>query len=153
TGANNWIVSGVDNPYFNQFENPLTSRLNRFIGNMNVSYDLFKWLTISYRLGGDMYTDRRKEIFAITSGRVPLGNVREEMFFRNEINGDLIIRASKNNLFFKDFNVSGLIGQNINQRKFQDISAQGDQLASPGFYNINNGSVFSVGTFENSTVR
>src|SRR5258705_11386438 len=80
TGTNNWIVSNVDNPYYNQFENPLTSRLNRFIGTINVSYDLLKWLNISYRLGGDMYTDRRKEIFPISaSGRVPLGNVREEM--------------------------------------------------------------------------
>jgi TonB-linked SusC/RagA family outer membrane protein len=153
TGANNYLLPGVDNPYFDQFENPLTSNLNRFTGNINVSYDATTWLNISYRLGGDMYTDRRKQIFAITSGRVPLGNVREEMFFRNEINGDLIIRASKNNLFIHDLSISGLIGQNINQRKFQDIGAQADQLAAPGFYNLNNGSVFSVGTGENSSLR
>jgi TonB-linked SusC/RagA family outer membrane protein len=152
-GTNNYVLPGVDNPYFDQFENPLTSNLNRFTGNINIGYDLLKWLNISYRLGGDMYTDRRKQIFAISSGRVPLGNVREEMFFRNEINGDLIIRASKNNLFIHDLNVSGLIGQNINQRRFQDIAAQADQLAIPGFYNASNGAVFSVGTGETSSLR
>jgi TonB-linked SusC/RagA family outer membrane protein len=152
-GTNNYLLPGVDNPYFDQFENPLTSNLNRFIGNVNVGYDATKWLNISYRLGGDIYTDRRKQIFAISSGRVPAGNVREEMFFRNEINGDLIIRASKNNLFIHGLSLSGLVGQNINQRRFQDIAVQGDALAIPGFYNVSNGSVFTVGSGESSTLR
>ena len=153
TGANNYLLPNVDNPYFDQFENPLISNLNRFTGNINVGYDLFKWLNISYRLGGDMYTDRRKQIFAITSGRVPTGNVREEMFFRSEINGDLIIRATKENLFLHDLSLTGLIGQNINQRRFQDLAVQADQLAVPGFYNASNGSVFTVGSGEATSLR
>lgn len=153
TGGNNYLLPGVDNPYFDQFENPLTSNVNRFIGNANIGYDMFNWLNISYRLGGDIYTDRRKQVFAITSGRVPNGNVRDEMFFRSEINGDLIIRATKNNLFLHDLNLTGLVGQNINQRRFQDIAVQGDQLGAPGFYNVNNGSVFSVGSGESSSLR
>ena len=152
-GTNNYPFAGVDNPYFDQFENPLTSNLNRFTGNINVSYDAFKWLNISYRAGGDMYTDRRKQIFAISANRVPAGNVREEMFFRNEINGDLIIRATKNNLFIHDLSLIALVGQNINQRRFQDIAVQGDQLSVPGFYNVGNGAVFSVGSGEVSTLR
>ncbi|HMK05861.1 MAG TPA: SusC/RagA family TonB-linked outer membrane protein [Ferruginibacter sp.] len=153
TGNNNYLIAGVENPYFAQFENPLTSNLNRFIGHINVSYDLYKWLNISYRLGGDMYTDRRKQVFAITSGRVPLGNIREEMFFRNEINGDLIIRATRNNLFHTALSVTGLVGQNINQRKFQNIAVQADQLAANGFFNTTNGSVFTVGSAETSSLR
>ena len=153
SGTNNYLLPGVDNPYFDQFENPLTSNLNRFTGNVNIGYDATKWLNISYRLGGDMYTDRRKQIFAISSGRVPLGNVRDEVFFRNEINGDLIIRATRNNIFHSDLSITGLVGQNINQRKFQDVASQADQLAIPGFFNASNGAVFSVGTGELSTLR
>ena len=153
TGANNYLLPGVDNPYFDQFENPLTSNLNRFTGSLTIGYDAYKWLNISYRLGADMYTDRRKQIFAISSGRVPAGNVRDEMFFRNEINGDLIIRATKNNIFHSDLSVTGLVGQNINQRKFQDIAVQADQLSAVGFYNSSNGSVFTVGSNENSSLR
>jgi TonB-linked SusC/RagA family outer membrane protein len=152
-GTNNYPFSGVDNPYFDQFENPLTSNLNRFTGNINVGYDAFSWLNISYRAGGDIYTDRRKQIFAISANRVPAGNVREEMFFRNEMNGDLIIRATKNNLFIHDLSLIALVGQNINQRRFQDIAVQGDQLSVPGFYNVGNGAVFSVGSGETSTLR
>ncbi len=152
-GTNNYLLPGVDNPYFDQFENPVTSNLNRFTGNINIGYDAFKWLNISYRLGGDIYTDRRKQIFAISSGRVPLGNVRDEMFFRNELNGDLIIRATKDNIFHSNLSITALVGQNLNQRRFQNIGAQADQLAVPGFYNASNGAVFSVGTGESSTLR
>jgi TonB-linked SusC/RagA family outer membrane protein len=152
-GTNNFLIPNVDNPYFDQFENPLTSNLNRFTANFNIGYDIYKWLNISYRVGGDMYTDRRKQIFAISSGRVPAGNVREEMFFRNELNGDLIIRAQKSNIFHSDLSVTGLIGQNINQRKFQNIAVQGDALAIPGFYNVSNGPTLTVGSGESSTLR
>jgi len=152
-GTNNYLIPNVDNPYFDQFENPLTSNLNRFGGNINVGYDMFKWLNISYRLGGDIYTDRRKQIIAISSGRVPTGVVREEMFFRSEINGDLIITATKNNLFLHDLNVTALIGQNVNQRRFQDLATQGDALAIPGFYNVSNGGVFTVGSGEATSIR
>ncbi len=152
-GTNNYSVPGVENPYFDVFENPLTSNLNRFTGSVNIGYDILKWLNISYRLGADMYTDRRKQIFAVSSVRVPSGNVRDEIFFRNEINGDLIIKATKNNLFIHDLSLTALVGQNINQRKFQDLAVQGDALAIPGFYNVSNGSVFTVGSGESSTTR
>lgn len=151
-GTNNFVLAG-DNPYFDQFENPSNSNLNRFTGNINIGYDALSWLNISYRLGADMYTDRRKQIFAKSSNRVPNGNVREEMFFRNEVNGDLIIRATRNNVLIRDLSLTALVGQNINQRKFQDIAVQGDQLSVPGFYNVGNASVFSVGSGEVSTLR
>lgn len=152
-GTNNYLIPGVENPYFDVFENPSISNLNRFTGSVNVGYDILKWLNISYRLGADMYTDRRKQIFAVSSVRVPSGNVRDEMFFRNEINGDLIIRATRSNFLLHDLSLTALVGQNINQRKFQDIAVQGDALAIPGFYNVSNGSVFTVGSGESSSLR
>lgn len=155
-GTNNYLIPNVDNPYFDQYENPLTSNLNRFTGSINIGYDMTKWLNISYRLGGDIYTDRRKQIFAVSSGRVPGGNVREQMFFRNEINGDLIIKATKNSLFHSGLSVTGLLGQNINQRRFQNIVVQGDAFAIPGFYNVSNVNAaagFAVGSGEATTLR
>ena len=151
-GTNNFLIPNTDNPYFDAFENPLISNLNRLIGNANIQYDILKWLNVSYRIGGDIYNDRRKQIFAITSGRVPTGQVREEAFFRSEINGDLIVSAPKISLLH-NLNLSALIGQNINQRRFQDLALQADQLAIPGFYNASNGAVFTNGSSEFTTLR
>lgn len=152
-GTNNYLFPSTDNPYFDAYENPVTSNVSRFTGNTTVAYDMFPWLNISYRLGLDTYTDRRKQIFAISSGRVPLGQALDQTIFRSEVNGDLIISAKKNGLFIKDLNLTGIIGQNINQRKYQTVLLQGDNLAVPGFYNVSNATVFTNGSLEQSTLR
>ncbi len=152
-GSNNFVIPNTENPYFGAFENPLKSNLYRFTANTTVSYDPTTWLNISYRLGLDAYVDRRKQVFAVGSGRVPAGQVLENTIYRSEVNGDLIITATKNNLFVKGLNLTGLVGQNVNQRTFQSTQIQGDNLAIPGFYNISNATTLTNGSFENNSNR
>jgi TonB-linked SusC/RagA family outer membrane protein len=152
-GTNNWPITGQDNPYYDAFKNPLKSNLYRIIGNVNIGYDIASWLNVSYRLGIDAYTDRRKQIFAISSARVPLGQDLESTIYRSEINGDLVLSAHKNDFLIKDLSINGLLGQNINQRRFQVVTAQADALAIPGFYQISNGGNFAAGTAESTTLQ
>ncbi|MBN8837464.1 MAG: SusC/RagA family TonB-linked outer membrane protein [Sphingobacteriia bacterium] len=142
-GSNNWWVSGRDNPYFASYENPITSNLIRFIGNLKISYDVTNWLNISYRLGADAYNDRRKRIVAIGSTQASgTGRVTEDIFFRSEFNGDLLINMKKSNLF-KGLNANLLLGQNINQRTYQNATVTALSLTIPNFYNVSNGTNFS----------
>lgn len=150
-GSNNWLIPNQDNPYFDAYEDPLKSNLYRFIGNINVGYDITSWLTVAYRLGADIYTDRRKQIFAVTSARVPGGQVVENTISRSEINGDLTLTAKKDHFLFDKLNFSALLGQNLNQRLFQNVYLQGDNLAFPGFYNISNATVLTNGSGEATT--
>ncbi len=152
-GKNVFFAPGSDNPYFDAYQNPLTSALNRVIGNVNANYDILPWLNLSYRIGLDTYFDRRKQIFAISSARVPAGQVLQDDFFRSEINSDLILRATRKNIFIEKLNGSLLLGQNINQRKFENTTLQGDNLTIPGFYNVSNATVFTNGSQENSSLR
>ena len=152
TGANQYFT-GVENPYFSITQNPTTSSLTRFINVANLSYEATPWLNIVYRAGLDTYTDRRKQIFALGSVRQPTGQVQDQSFFRSEFNSDLIVTAHKDNLLAEGLNVSFLVGQNVNQRRFQTISSQADNLTLPGFYNAQNGSVFSNGTGEATSLR
>lgn len=152
-GSNNYVIPNTENPYFGAYENPLKSNLYRILGNVTLGYDITNWLNVSYRLGVDAYTDRRKQIFAVGSGRVPAGQVLDNSIFRSEVNGDLIISAHRNDFVFKDLNISGLIGQNINQRSFQTVQVQGDNLAIPGFYNVSNATTFTNGSFETNSLQ
>ncbi len=152
-GTNNWYVPSTDNPYFGIFENPITSNLTRVIGNVNLGYDLTNWLNVSYRLGMDAYTDRRKQIFAKSSGQRPQGQVLEDIFYRSELTGQLLVSAKKNDLFFEGFDANLLLGNEVNQRKYQNTTVQGDQLTIPGFYNASNATVFTNGTGELNFVR
>ena len=152
-GSNNYVIPNTENPFFGAYENPLKSNLYRITGNVNLGYDITSWLNINYRLGVDAYTDRRKQIFAVGSGRVPAGQVLENTIFRSEVNGDLIITAKKDNFLVKDLSVSALVGQNINQRNFQSVQVQGDNLAIPGFYNVSNATTFTNGSNEANSIQ
>jgi TonB-linked SusC/RagA family outer membrane protein len=150
-GTNNFPITGSDNPYYDAYKNPLKSNLYRVLGNVNIGYDVLPWLNVNYRLGIDAYTDRRKQIFAVSSGRVPGGQDLENTLYRSEVNGDLIVTAHKAGFLLPDLDVTALVGQNINQRLFQSVQVQADALAIPGYYNANNGTVFSNGSNESTT--
>ena len=152
TGANLYFP-GVENPYFSLTQNPTTSSLTRFINVASLSYEATPWLRVDYRAGLDTYTDRRKQVFAIGSIRQPTGQVQDQNFYRSEFNSDLIVTAHKDNVLTDGLNVSLLVGQNVNQRRFQSIASQADNLTLPGFYNAQNGSVFSNGTGESNSLR
>ncbi|MES2457619.1 MAG: SusC/RagA family TonB-linked outer membrane protein [Bacteroidota bacterium] len=144
-GTNNWFVTGRDNPYFAANENSFTSNLSRFMANGSISYDILPWLNASYRLGVDSYTDRRKRYVAIGSTQAAAsgGSVLEDVYFRSEVNGDLIVTAKKDDIFTDGLNATALLGQNINQRLFQNVYVNGAGLTIPGYTNVSNGSVFT----------
>ncbi len=152
-GTNNFLIPNIENPYFGANENTTKSNVSRILGNVTLGYDMFKWLNISYRLGLDVYTDRRKNVYAVSSIRNPAGQVVENTFYRNELNGDLIITAKKNNLFTKDLSLTAIAGQNFNQRIFQNTLLQGDGFAIPGFYNISNATTLTNGSAETNSLR
>lgn len=143
-GSNNWWVSGRDNPYFASYENPVNSNLIRFLGNVKISYDVNDWLNVSYRLGADAYNDRRKRIVAVGSTQASgTGRVTEDNFFRSEFNGDLLVSLKKQDIFTKSLNANLLLGQNVNQRIYQNTYVTALSLSIPNFYNVSNGTNFS----------
>ncbi len=152
-GTNNFLIPNVENPYFGAYENTTKSNVYRWLGNINVGYDINNWLNVGYRLGLDAYTDRRKQVYAISSIRNPAGQIIENTITRSELNGDLIITAKKNGFLAKKLDLTALVGQNFNQRKFQSVFLQGDGLVIPGYYNINNATTLTNGSFETSTTQ
>ncbi|WP_310394490.1 SusC/RagA family TonB-linked outer membrane protein [Hymenobacter sp.] len=143
---------GADNPYWNLRNNPTTSDLTRFINVGNLSYEVAPWLNVAYRLGLDTYTDRRKAVYAVGAARVPSGQVLDQSVFRSELNGDLLITLKKDNIGVAGLNANLLLGQNVNQRRFQTISSQADNVI-PGFTNSSAGGVFSNQPPEQSELR
>ena len=143
----------TENPYFSVNNNPFNSNLTRFINVANVGYDIAPWLNVAYRAGFDTYTDRRKTVYSISSQRAGNGSVVDAAVFRSELNGDLLITAKKDNIFLEGLNANLLLGQNVNQRRSQTITSQGDDLIQNGFPNANVAKTFSNGTGETSSTR
>ncbi|WP_046247388.1 SusC/RagA family TonB-linked outer membrane protein, partial [Hymenobacter terrenus] len=128
-----------DNPYWTVNENPTRDDNSRILGNLTLTYNPLPWLRIMNRGGGDIYTDRRKSIFAIYSNGNPgdlSGEIRENTRYHRELYNDLTATGSFN-LTEKLF-ASLTVGNNINERYDQNLFARGQQLAVPGFYNLSN---------------
>lgn len=128
------------------------STVDRVFGFVKLGYNITDWLNVTYRITGDTYTDRRKTTYQIGSNRNATGRITDDMYFASEFNGDLLITASKDNLFIEKLNANLLLGQNINQRRTQQISADGQTMAIPNFNNLVNTSVFTA-TGEASSLR
>ncbi|MFD2200911.1 SusC/RagA family TonB-linked outer membrane protein [Shivajiella indica] len=124
----------------------LTSKVDRLFGGFNIGYDFADWLNISYRITGDTYTDRRKLLLRPGSVRTPQGQIDEDMVYRSELNGDLLINMRKQNLFGSGVNATLLLGQNINQRDFQNMTVSSLDFVLPGFDHVDNGNVFNNST-------
>ena len=146
-GRSVYIGTG-ENPRWSLDRNSTSSTLTRFINVANLSYEITPWLNVAYRAGLDTYTDRRKQIYDIGSQRAAAGQIVDQTLYRSEINGDLLINLKKDNILTEGLNANLLLGQNINQRRVQEVFAQGDDLVLPDFYNISNARVFtSTGEF------
>ncbi|MVM39129.1 SusC/RagA family TonB-linked outer membrane protein [Spirosoma sp. HMF3257] len=149
----NFYIGSTENPIWSLEKNSTKSYTDRIIGNVNFSYDIVKGINLYYRAGIDTYTDRRKQIFGLGSGRVPTGGVSEFTNYRQEINSDLILSGQKQNVLLEGLNIEGRVGMNVNQRKAQFIDADGQTLTLPNFFNLSNATVYSNNTSESNSLR
>lgn len=149
----NFYIGTTENPIWSLEKNSTKSYTDRIIGNVNFSYDIVKGINLYYRAGIDTYTDRRKQIFGLGSGRVPTGGVSEFTNYRQEINSDLILSGQKQNILLEGLNIEGRVGMNVNQRKAQFIDADGQTLTLPNFFNLSNATVYSNNTSESNSLR
>ncbi len=130
-----------DNPFFTANENPFTSNVNRFIGNVFADYKLHKNIGVSYRLGIDNYSDKRKQIFAVSSFGDDIGGVGQvnlNNLISSRIYGDFLANWNKD--LSEKLNLGVTLGQNFTKNQFDDVFSRGANLAIPGFYNLSNAS-------------
>lgn len=143
TGEDFYFVNGQNHPLWSIQNTFFNSNVDRVFGNLSVGYDITNWLNVSYRVTADTYTDNRKQVQRVGAARAPQGQIDEDLRFRSELNGDLLITAKKNDLFVQGLNANLLLGQNLNQRSFRQSGVVSQSLAIPGFDNVGVGSVFT----------
>jgi len=131
--ASNNFTTGFNNPYWLVNNNSLPSLVNRVIASNETNIQVLPWLKITNRIGIDTYTDEQKERVNIQTISVPQGRMFESVTKRTQINNDLILSGNKD---FGDWNLTALLGGNINDRKYLARTIRGEDLSVPGFYDI-----------------
>jgi TonB-linked SusC/RagA family outer membrane protein len=136
-GSQRLYRAARNNPYWLLDNTGLKDKIDRIIPVFNLSYTPFGWLTITERLGGDMYYNTLEYHENIgTVGNFQGGRVYNRALTYQQWNNDLIVSGHTN--FGKDLFAELLLGNNVvvnyNDSKFD----QGIGLSLPGFYNISN---------------
>ncbi len=135
-----------DNPFFTEKFNTSNEEVNRIIGNISMSYDIKPWLTATYRIGTDTYSQEYKVINAKTSkggsAASLTGAIQDEIFNRSELSSYATVTLNKR-FMDNNFGVRAFVGNEINQRKTRDIGATGTDIQIVGLNNITNTLNFS----------
>ena len=150
TGTYGFYGAYTMNPYFVLKNNRNTNKVDHIQGNTTLNYKATPWLTITERIGGDVYSDRRYQKwkkysytpidpFWAGNDQVSQGKYSEDLYNVNEITNDLMLNINKE--INKDFKVYGTLGHNVYQRTQTNLFAETNQqggLAIAGYYNISN---------------
>ncbi|MEM6344665.1 MAG: SusC/RagA family TonB-linked outer membrane protein [Bacteroidota bacterium] len=140
-GSQRSYRAGVyDNPYWTINKNPFNDDVNRMIGYASAKYQFTPWLSLSYKLGMDFFTDRRKGAFDINPSPFGYnwseGQVYQSFRSSRDLNSDLLLQFNKN--FGSNLSVNATLGHNYYHTRGTTQSATGNVLASPNFYHISN---------------
>ncbi|WNJ20516.1 SusC/RagA family TonB-linked outer membrane protein [Pontibacter sp. G13] len=128
-----------DNPYFTAYKNPFTDQVDRLMGNIYAEYKPLDWLSVTYRLGTDTYTDQRNQIWALGAwnpANAPLGEIWDNTLRSRELYSDLLVRAKYD--FTDDLTAELTLGNNLWEKYTQNLFSRGRNISIPGFYNYSN---------------
>ena len=134
-----------DNPYFQRYKNYQNDSRNRFIGYGKLDYKIKDWVTATFRVSTDTYSEVQEERRAVGSVASNFGINRlseksgYQKFDRNysENNYDFLLNFKKD--INKDFSFSGLLGSTVNRINTQSVlaSTQGGLLVAD-IYSLQN---------------
>lgn len=129
-----------DNPYYTAYENPFTDDVKRVNGNVYLSYIGKPWLNATYRVGIDSYSDRRRQIYAISSFANDPGDQTGQVNYNNLTNSDFYsdLIFTGGTKVTTDVNFNYTAGYNVTTSNYTDNFSRGVSLTIPNFYDLTN---------------
>ncbi|MEO6169316.1 MAG: SusC/RagA family TonB-linked outer membrane protein [Chitinophagales bacterium] len=127
---------GYDNPYWTINRNPFREDVDRTYGYFQVDYATLSFMSITYRLGGDIYQQRHKNAFDINSNQFNTGLLILDNYHSQQFNSDLIVNFQKS--FTKDLNGSLMLGHNYFTAATSQQFTQGTGFSLPTFFDMSN---------------
>lgn len=133
---------GNTNPIYDARFSTYEDDVNRVIGNLNFNYSPWDWITLSYRIGTDFYSDMRTEITPGPKGidgenaLSSTGFIEETRINSKDITSNFYITLQKD--WSEDLNTTLRLGNDIFQRKYDRVTLRGEDYVIPDFFNVNN---------------
>ena len=136
-----------DNPLWMMNNILSDSKVNRFIGKLELRFEPLNWLNFVARGSIDTYTDEREDFYPVLSaGTNNGGRFTKETITRRQLNYDFIGRARRE--LTSDITANLLLGIGLNERKLDDHGTTSrsfiNPLSPPQLSNATNFEVFNV---------
>lgn len=129
--------SELDNPLFLVNKNFRTDNTNRTISNVSLTYDPYKWFSLTARLGADIYSSLGNRFYhpqsVVASARG--GFIENYSDDGRILNGNLFATVKKR---VGKIGTSLVVGTSIDDRESDINAAYGEKLFLPEFNSINN---------------
>jgi TonB-linked SusC/RagA family outer membrane protein len=129
-----------NNPYWDLNNIFTNDRISRIIPVLTIAYKPLSWLTVTERGGADTYTEQPDYNEAPSKVLGTVGQVIQQSTNYRQFNNDLIAEGRKK---FGDFDLSLVIGNNIQSTYSQTHSITGSGTSITGFDNVTNGSTIT----------
>jgi len=133
-----FVATGqANNPLWSTKYDGFTSDIDRFVSGLNASYDLLNWLTLSYKIGLNNYSQRDLEWFRPGSrGASGIGRIFENNTRFTEIESNLLLSGARD--LSEDLNLRVILGHNVNQRTTLVQGVRGDNMVNFDILDIDN---------------
>ena len=135
----NWNYNYHNNPYFTLNENLNPMSRNRLFGHAKLTYQVFDWMRVMIRTGGDMYANTISGQIARKDIDNPEGSFYQTMQNFKEINSDFLITINKD--INEDFKFGLNLGGNRMDQSYASEFGSADELSIGGIYTISNSKV------------
>ena len=139
------------NPFAVLQNDKTTDNVDHFLSNISLDWKPAKWLTITGRVGADIYTDTRQQDFAtynytalqfFQGSFIPntpstyIGKYDQDRYTVDNINSDIMANFHKE--FKHDVTFGVILGNNIYSNTLHNTYGETNGLVIPGFYNFTN---------------
>ncbi|MDR6339473.1 TonB-linked SusC/RagA family outer membrane protein [Filimonas zeae] len=125
-----WSLDNINN----------NSRVNRFLPVMTLNYTPTSWLTVTERVGADIFMEQDKYVEQASPAIGLPGQVRDQTILFRQFNHDFMVSANKQ---AGRFNMDVLLGNNIYSSYSQNIQLIANGVVIPGYNNQSTGAKLS----------
>ena len=126
-----------DHPMWAVYNNTHNTAMNRIVAQANLGFDITDWLNISYQIGYNFNaTDRRSIIGENSRAFEGLGAITAFNVQQGEIESNLMLTVTR--MLTRDISLQAMVGQNINQRTYNEIWTRGTDFLVPGVFTMGN---------------
>lgn len=134
--------AGYDNPYWTVNKNPFHEDVNRVFGFGQANYQLYDWISFTYRVGGDVYSQNAKNAYDIFSNAFPAGAIHLLNYTNQQFNSDFTVNMKKS--FSNDFSGSLLLGHNYFTYQNRARLSHGSGFVLPAFLDMSNATSYTT---------